>query len=158
MSSFYIPVSSALFLRLCSLSHFLNWQPTATSTFLALLFSCPVVSNSLRPHELKHTRPLWPHHLPKFAQVHVHCIGDAAQPSNALMPSSSALNLSQHQGLFQWLSCSHQSTGGLTHHQTVSGGKWWGRCAGRSGWHGETEGPLPSLRFPGVGLLDVLAA
>ena len=29
-----------------------------------------------------------PHHLPKFAQVHVHCIGDAVQPSHSLMPSS----------------------------------------------------------------------
>ena len=42
----------------------------------------------------------------KFAQVHVHCIGDAIQPSHSLMPySPSALNLSQHQGLFQWVSC-----------------------------------------------------
>ena len=42
------------------------------------------------------------HQLPKFAQVHVHCIGDAIQSSHPLMPSSpSALNLSQHQGLFQ---------------------------------------------------------
>ena len=43
-----------------------------------------------------------PHHLPKFAQVHVHCIGDAVQPSPPLTPSSpSALSLSQHQELFQ---------------------------------------------------------
>ena len=40
------------------------------------------------------------HHLPKFAQVQ--CIGDAIQPSHPLMPPfPSALNLSQHQGLFQ---------------------------------------------------------
>ena len=40
-----------------------------------------------------------PHNLLKFAQVHVHCIGDAIQPSHPLMPSFlSALNLSQHQG------------------------------------------------------------
>ena len=45
-----------------------------------------------------------PHHLPKFAQVHVHCIGDAIQPSHPLMSSSYALNLSQHQSLFQWVS------------------------------------------------------
>ena len=52
-----------------------------------------------------------PHHLPKFAQVHVYCIGDAIQPSHLLMLSSlSALNLSQHQGLFQWINCSHQVT------------------------------------------------
>ena len=35
-----------------------------------------------------------PHHLPEFAQVHVHQIGDATQPSHPLMPSSPpALNL-----------------------------------------------------------------
>ena len=46
-----------------------------------------------------------PHHLLEFAQVHVHCIGDPIQPSHPLMlPSHSALNLSQHQGLFQWVS------------------------------------------------------
>ena len=42
-----------------------------------------------------------PHHLPKFAQVHVHSAGDAIQPSHLLMLSSSALNLSQHQKIFQ---------------------------------------------------------
>ena len=37
-------------------------------------------------------------------------MGDAIQPSHGLMPSSpSALNLSQHQGLFQWVSCLHQT-------------------------------------------------
>ena len=42
-----------------------------------------------------------PHHLLKFAQVHVHCISDAIQTSCPLTPSSPALNFSQHQGLFQ---------------------------------------------------------
>ena len=43
-----------------------------------------------------------PHHLPEFAEVHAHCISDAVQPSHPLTPSTpSALNLSQHQGLFQ---------------------------------------------------------
>jgi len=52
-----------------------------------------------------------PHHFLEFAQVHVHYISDAIQPSHPLMPSSpSALNLSQHQGLFQWVICSHQMT------------------------------------------------
>ena len=35
-------------------------------------------------------------------------ISDAIQPSHPLMPSSSALKLSQHQGLFQWAGCLHQ--------------------------------------------------
>ena len=52
-----------------------------------------------------------PHHLPEFAQVNVHCIGDTIQASNLLMPSSpSALDLFQHQGLFQWVACTHQIT------------------------------------------------
>ena len=44
-----------------------------------------------------------PHHLPEFTQVHVHCIGDAIQPSHLLKPSSPAIDLSQDQGLFQWV-------------------------------------------------------
>ena len=42
-----------------------------------------------------------PQHLLEFAQVHVHCISDAVQLSHPLTSSSSALNLSQHQGLLQ---------------------------------------------------------
>ena len=49
------------------------------------------------------------HQLPEFTQTHVHQVGDAIQPSHPLLsPSPSALNLSQHQGLFKWVSSSHQ--------------------------------------------------
>ena len=49
------------------------------------------------------------HQLPEFTQAHVHWVGDAIQPSDPLSSSSpSAINLSQHQGLFQWVSSSHQ--------------------------------------------------
>ena len=49
------------------------------------------------------------HQLPELAQTHVHPVGDAIQPSHPLSPSSPlAFNLSQHQGLFQWVSSSHQ--------------------------------------------------
>ena len=42
-------------------------------------------------------------------QTHVHRVNDAIQPSHPLSsPSPPALNLSQHQGLFQWVSSSHQ--------------------------------------------------
>ena len=42
------------------------------------------------------------HQLPEFTQTHVHQVGDAIQPSHPLLsPSAPALNLSQHQGLFQ---------------------------------------------------------
>ena len=49
------------------------------------------------------------HYLLEFAQIHVHWVGDAIQPSHPLLPPfSPALNLSQHQSLFQWVSSSHQ--------------------------------------------------
>ena len=51
------------------------------------------------------------HHLLEFAQTHVHWVGDAIQPLHLLLPPSPpALNLFQHQGLFQWVGSSHQVT------------------------------------------------
>ena len=70
---------------------------------------------------MNHSMPGVPiHHLDRDAwspypdvlestQTHVHWVGDAIQPSHPLLsPSPSALNLSQHQGLFKWVSSSHQ--------------------------------------------------
>ena len=49
------------------------------------------------------------HQLPEFTQTHVHRVSYAIQPSHHLSsPSPPAFNLSQHQGLFQWVSSSHQ--------------------------------------------------
>ena len=48
------------------------------------------------------------HQLPELTQTHVHRVGDAIQPSHPLLSPSPAFNLSQHQGLFQWVSSSHQ--------------------------------------------------
>ena len=48
------------------------------------------------------------HYVPEFAQTQVHWVSDAIQPSHLLSsPSPLALNFSQHQGLFQWVSSSH---------------------------------------------------
>ena len=45
------------------------------------------------------------HQLPELAQTHVHWASDAIQPSHPLLsPSPAVFNLSQHQGLFQWVS------------------------------------------------------
>ena len=47
--------------------------------------------------------------LPEFTQTHVHWVGDAIQPSHPLLPPSPpAFNLSQPEGLFQWVSSSYQ--------------------------------------------------
>ena len=49
------------------------------------------------------------HQLPEFTQTHVHWVGDAIQPSHPLSsPSPPTFNLSQHQGLFQWVTSLHQ--------------------------------------------------
>ena len=53
-------------------------------------------------------------HLPELAQTSVHWVGDAIQPSHPLSsPSTPLLNLSQHQGLIQWLSSRHQVAKGM---------------------------------------------
>ena len=45
------------------------------------------------------------HNLLGLAQTHVHWVSDTIQPSHPLLsPSPPALNLSQHQGLLQWVS------------------------------------------------------
>ena len=49
------------------------------------------------------------HQLPESTQTHVHWVGDAIHPSHPLpFPSPPAPNPSQHQGLFKWVSSSHQ--------------------------------------------------
>ena len=49
------------------------------------------------------------HQYPEFTQTHVHWVGDAIQPSHPLSSCSPpALNLSQHHGLFKWVSSLYQ--------------------------------------------------
>ena len=49
------------------------------------------------------------HQLPELARIHVRWVGDAIQPSHPLS-SPSAFNISQHQGLSQWVSSLNQMT------------------------------------------------
>ena len=65
-------------------------------------FSCSVMSNSLRPHELQHARPPCPSPTTRVHSNSCPSSRDAIQPSHPLsLPSPPALSLSQHQGLFQ---------------------------------------------------------
>ena len=82
----------------------------AIYTLLLLLSSCSVISDSAPPWTAC-SMPGFPvlHYLPESAQTHVHWVDNAIQLSHPLSaPSPPALNLSQHQGLFQWVSTSHQ--------------------------------------------------
>ena len=73
-------------------------------------FSCSAVSVC---NPMNHRTPGLPvhHQLPESTQIRVHWVSDAIQPSHPLSsPSLPALNLSQHQSLFKWVSYSHQVT------------------------------------------------
>ena len=66
------------------------------------------MSDSLWPHELQHARLPCPSPSLGFAQ-RVYWVSNTIQPAHPLSsPSPSAFNLSQHQGLFQWVSSSHR--------------------------------------------------
>ena len=72
-------------------------------------FSRSVVSDSLWPHEPQHARPPCPSPTPRVYSNSFHWVDDAIQPSHSLSsPSPPTFNLSQHQGLFQWVSSLHQ--------------------------------------------------
>ena len=74
--------------------------------FSSVAQSCPTLCDPMDC-----SRPGLPvhHQLPEFTQTHVHRVGDAIQPSHPLSsPSLLAFYLSQHQGLFQGVSSSHQ--------------------------------------------------
>ena len=67
------------------------------STYTNHQFSRLVMSNSLRPHGLQHARPPCPTPTPRvYPNIEL------------VMPSPPAFNLTQHQGLFKWVSSSHQ--------------------------------------------------
>ena len=74
--------------------------------FSSVAQSCPTLCDPMNCN----TPGLPVHHqLPESTQTHVHRVSDAIQPSHPLSsPSPPALNLSQHQGLFQWVSSSHE--------------------------------------------------
>ena len=77
------------------------WQ-TWIDQFSSVTESCPTLCDSMNC-----SMPGLPVHqqLPKFTQTHVHWVGDAIQLYHPLSsPSTPALNLSQHQGLFEWVS------------------------------------------------------
>ena len=74
--------------------------------FSSVTQSCPTLCDPMDG-----SMPGLPVHrqLPAFIQTHVHRVGDAIQPSLPLSSLSPlAFNLSQYQGLFQWVSSSHQ--------------------------------------------------
>ena len=99
----------------CDLAHFIFLATYITTLLLhllwtsLLLFSCQAMSNSLWPPGLQHTRLLCSSLSPRVGsnscQLSWWCY--LISPSSAV-PSPFAFNLSQHQGLFQWVGPLHQ--------------------------------------------------
>jgi len=99
-----------------------------------------------------------PHHLLEFTQTRVHWVGDAIQPSHPLPPSSPfAVNLSQHQGLFQWVGSSHQVAKVLELQLQHQSSQWifrvdflqnwlvWSPCCPR-----DSQGSSPAPQFESI--------
>ena len=95
------------------LSFWMNWSLTnllLTSTpinqFSSVPQLCPTLSDPMNCNTPDFTAL---HQLLEVAQTHAHWVGDTSKPSHPLSTTSPlAFNLSQHQGLFQWVSSSHQ--------------------------------------------------
>ena len=80
-----------------------NWIKRKCGCSVILL--CPILHDSMNC-----SQPGFPvlQYLLEFAQALFHWVDDAFQPSHPLLhPSPLVLNLSQHQGLFQWVGSSH---------------------------------------------------
>ena len=74
--------------------------------FTSVTLLCPTLCD---PMDCSTPRPPCPSPTPGAYSNSCPSVGDAIQPSHPLSsPSPLALNLSQHQGLFQWVSSSHQ--------------------------------------------------
>ena len=83
------------------------WFPVHSVS--SVQFSHSVMSDSLQPADCSLPGFSVHHQLPELTQTHVHQVGDAIQPSHPLSsPFPPAFNVAQHQGLFHWVSSSHQ--------------------------------------------------
>ena len=104
MSEGFISIQHWMIIPFCIYHTLFIHSPSVQ--FTSVTQSCLTLCNPLN----RSTPGLPVHHqLPEFTQTKVHWVSDATQPSPSLSsPSPCALNLSQHQGLFKWVSSSHQ--------------------------------------------------
>ena len=103
----------------------------------------------------------------EFAQTHVHWVTDTIQPSHPLLPPyPPALNLSQHQGLFQWVNSSIRwpkywsfifSTSPSSEYSGLislfSFRLAWSPCNSRISWESSPAPQFKSINFSTLSLL-----
>ena len=89
--------------------------------------SLAVVSDSLQPHGLQHACLPCPSLSPRVCSnscpLRRWCHPTV---SSSVVPSPTVFNISQHQGLFHWVSSSHQVAKVLNHSSTLKIYGWWG--------------------------------
>ena len=116
------------------------WASFSSVQFSSVTQLCPTLCNHMNCS--MSGLPVY-HQLPEFTQSHVHWVGDAIQPSHPLLsPSPSAFNPSQHQGLFKWVSSSHQVAKVLEFQLQHQSFQWtprsndvqWTSPLGQTGW------------------------
>ena len=106
------------------------------------------------------------HQLQEPTQTHIHCISDAIQPSHPLSsPSLPTFSLSQHQGLFQWVSSSrqiakvlefqlqHQSFQWIFRTDFLYGRQFWYPCSPRDS---QESSPTPQFKSMSSSVLNRL--
>ena len=100
------------------------------------------------------------HQLLESTQTHVHRVSDAIQPSHPLSSPSPALNLSQDQGLFQWVSSSHKVAKVLEFQLQHQSFQWTPKTdllqdgLVRSPWSPrDSQGSSPTPQFKGINSL-----
>ena len=105
------------------------WNQPWRSIYTMLLFSHPVMSDSLQPHGLQHTRPpclsSFPKVCPSSCPFHWWCHPDISS-TDALF--SFCLCLFQHRILVQWVSCSYQMAKILEFHLQRKSFQWVFSC------------------------------
>ena len=125
------------------------WKHLSDSWNIHILqFSSVVQSSPILCDLIHYSVPGFPvhHQLLELAQTHV---SEAIQLSHPLSFPSPAFNLSQHQGLFQWVSSSHQVAKILEHQlfSISSSNEYSGLISFRMGWFDllAVQGTLKSL-------------
>ena len=94
----YVYIANITAVSLVNIHHLINSVPLSYQL-------CPTLCDPMDC-----SMPRFPilHHLPELAQTHAHWVSDCIQPSHPLSSPSPAFNLSQHQGLSQWVSSLYQ--------------------------------------------------
>ena len=129
---------------------------------VGLLFSCSVVSDSLRPHGLQHARLPVLHHLPELAQTDVHWVSDAVQPSHPLSTPSIFPSIrifsSESAPCIRWpknCSSSFSNSPSSEYSGLISFKKWlvWSPCSPRDS---QESSPTPQFKSINSSVLSFL--